>query len=170
MGGSSKEPLFTPKQWALILVLWIFYALALFSMGPEWVGWAGPIAFGGALTATGAPPSAAFPESPKETFTAAGFLLLIALAAITLPACLRREPGPDWFGPLRGLIQAVQRRRHAHSVQVMKLRGKLNGGALLPERRGSSIGQENRGRYSAGPAQDHATPASERNRTVPRSL
>jgi hypothetical protein len=170
MGHSPKEPLFTPKEWLVVVSLWLFYAVAIFSMDPEWVGWAAPLAFGGALTAAGRPPVPAFSASPEETIGAAALLSLFSLAAISLLAFLRREPGLGWFARLGGSINALRRTRIAHSLQDMMLRWKLDARALLPARRGSSIGQETWERHPPATAQGRVTTATQRSGIVPGSL
>jgi len=170
MGHSSKEPLFTPKEWLLVISLWLFYVVAIFSMDPEWVGWAAPLALGGALTATGPPPVPAFSASPEETIAAAAFLSLFSLAAVALLAFLRREPGLGWFTWLGGSIKAMRRTRLAHSLHEMMLRWKLDARALLPARRGSSIGEETWEHRPPAPAQGRVTTAPQRSRVVPWSL
>ena len=46
----------------------IIYSSILFSLDPEWVGWAAPLAFGGALYAAGPPPASAHLGSPGDVF------------------------------------------------------------------------------------------------------
>jgi len=170
MGHTPKEPLFTRKELLLVGSLGVIYAAVIFSMDPEWVGWAAPVAFGGALTAAGPPPTAEFSAPPREFFEAACYLSVLSLAALSVLAFLRGEPGLGWFAWLRESIEAVRRSRFAHSFLHIMPRWKPDARALLPPRRGSSIGQENWGHHPASPAQGHVTTASQRSRIVPRGL
>lgn len=170
MCHQPKEPLFTPKQWVLVMSLGAFYALVLFSVGPQWVAWAGPVAFGGALSVAGPPPTPTFSASPGETFSVAEFLCLLSLGALTLVARLRKEPGLGWFVWLRHTIQALQTEQFWRGFHHIMAHWKLDARALLPARRGSSIGQENWGRHPAEPARGHVNPASQRSRAVPGNL
>lgn len=170
MGHTSKEPLFTPKELLLVASLWVFYAVAIFSMGPEWVAWAAPVAFGGALTAAAPQPTPEFSAPPGEFFAAASYLSVLSLAALSVLAALRGERGLGLFARLTESIQAVRRSRFAHSFLHIMPRWKPDARALLPSRRGSSIGQENWGHHPAAPAQGHVTTASQRSRIVPRGL
>lgn len=170
MGHTSKEPLFTPKELLLVASLGVCYAAVIFSMDPEWVAWAAPVAFGGALTAAGPPPTPEFSAPPGEFFAGASYLSVMSLAALSVLAFLRREPGLGCFARVRESIQAVRRSRVAHSFHHIMLRWKRDARALLPARRGSSIGQENWGRHPAAPARGHVTTASQRSRIVRRGF
>lgn len=97
MGAASDEPLFTPNEWLIVASLWVIYAVVLLSMDPEWVGWAAPLAFGGALVAADPPPIALFSASPREIFETASFMSLFSLLALGLLMVIRGEPGIGWL-------------------------------------------------------------------------
>jgi len=170
MDHSPKERFFTPKEWLLILSLWIFYAVVIFSMDPRWVAWSAPLAFGGALAAAGPPPFPIFNASSQEVFGSAAFLSFLSLATLAFVPLLRGEPIPGLFaGPGRG-AEGIGRRSLAHGFQARVRRWKLEARTLLYARRDSSIGEEMWERHPPASAQRRVTTASQRSRVVSGSL
>lgn len=106
MGNPPNEPLFTPKEWLMVVSLWVIYAVVLFSMDPEWVGWAGPLAFGGALVASDPPPVALFSASPREIFEMASFMSLFSFLALGLLMVIRGEPRIGWLTRTRQSLES----------------------------------------------------------------
>ena len=169
MDRPPTEPLFTPMEWLIVLSLWFLYAVAIFSMDPEWVGWAAPLAFGGALVATGPPPSSVLNAPPREVFETASLVSLLSVAVLELLLVQRGEPGLGWFGKFRASLRAGGLSRRAQRFHHMMLRRNNAVRALQSARRDSSIGQEIWQRYPAS-AQGRVTTSSQRSRIIPRGL
>lgn len=167
MGQAQKEPLFTPREWLVVISLWVLYAALIFSMDPEWVGWAAPLAFGGALSAGDLPPHLASSAPPQQTFELASFLSLISLGALGVVAFLRGEPGLRLFARLRGSLKTG---RLSHGFQHMLLRRKLGVRALLLARGRSRIGPETWELHPPPTAQHGVTTAPKCSRFIPRGL
>jgi hypothetical protein len=91
------EPLFTLKEMIVGALLFTAYAAILFSLDPQWVGWAGPLVFGGALYAADAPPVRLISLSPQETFEMASVLSLVSVFVLGLLITLRGEPRLGWL-------------------------------------------------------------------------
>jgi hypothetical protein len=168
MGHPRNEPLFTPQEWLIVVSLWIAYAGVLFSMDPEWVGWAAPLAFGGALVASSPPPSSALPASPAGGFEAAFLLSLLSVAALELLQVRRGEPSLGWLAKLRESFRAGGLRRQVQRFQQMMLLRNFAVRTLQSSRRGSSIGQEIWHRHQA--AQGRVIPSPQSSGIIPRSL
>jgi hypothetical protein len=91
VGNPEKEPLCTVKELLVFGVICVVYSSVLFSVDPEWVAWAAPLVFGGALCATDPPPASAHLGSPHDVFPVAylyNVLALLCLVLLTSP----------WFG------------------------------------------------------------------------
>lgn len=167
MGQARNEPVFTPREWLVVVSLWVIYAALIFSMDPEWVGWAAPLAFGGALSAGDLPPRLVTSAPPQQTFEVASLLSLLGLAALGLVAFLRGEPGLRLFARLRGSLKTE---RVTRGFQQVMLRRKLRVRALLLARWGSSIGPETWELHPPPTAQHGVTTAPECSRIIPRDL
>jgi hypothetical protein len=83
--AGAREPLFTLKELMAYVALCSVYAVILFSLDPEWVGWAGPLVLGGALSATDAPPGPPVFGSPKEAMEMGSILSVLSLVCLFLP-------------------------------------------------------------------------------------
>ena len=84
MKDDAKEPLFTAQGWAAVAVMGCVYAAILFSLDPEWVAWAAPLAFGGALYAPGPPPASVQLWSPGDVMPMAYLFSVGSLLALAL--------------------------------------------------------------------------------------
>ncbi len=96
-----KEPLFTVKELLFGVALCTVYTALLLSMDPEWIGWAAPLVFGGALAASGPPPVPVFSASPREVLQMASSMSLFSLLALGLLIAVRGEHGIGWFARAR---------------------------------------------------------------------
>ena len=101
MADPGKEPLCTVKELLVFGVICVVYSSILFSLDPEWVGWAAPLVFGGAFYAADPPPASAHLSSPRHVFPAACCMLR--------PKPLRHSPlhlGPGQAAPqLAAVVQ-----------------------------------------------------------------
>ena len=170
MKRGSREPLFTGKEWLLIVSLWVFYAGALFSLDPQWVAWAAPIAFGGALVATAPPPSVAFSAPPRQVVADAVLISVLCVAVLTFLAFLRGESGLLLSARLERSLKAGRLSRISRAFSRRAFAGKSHARALLRAPRGSSIGQQSSEGHPSPAAGSSVTAASQRSRIVPRSL
>jgi len=84
MGDPEKEALCTVKGLLVFAVICIVYSSILFSLDPEWVAWAAPLAFGGALYTADPPPASAHLASPGNVFPAAYLCDVVSLFGIVL--------------------------------------------------------------------------------------
>jgi len=94
MGDPKKEPLCTVKELLVFGLICVVYSSVLFSLDPEWVAWAAPLAFGGALYAGDPPPASVYLAPPQGVFPMAflfGVLSLLALALIPLVVSKHRN-------------------------------------------------------------------------------
>ena len=96
MGNPEKEPLCTLKELLAFGVICIIYSSILFSLDPEWVGWAAPLAFGGALYAAGPPPASAHLSSPGDVFPMAYLCYVLSLFGIVLLSAARDRRRLSW--------------------------------------------------------------------------
>jgi len=92
MGNPEKEPLCTVKELLVFGVFCVVYSSILFSLDPEWVGWAAPLVFGGALYAADPPPASAHLDSPQHVFPTAYLCYVISLFGIVLLTLVRDSP------------------------------------------------------------------------------
>jgi hypothetical protein len=100
MGDPEKDPLCTVKELLVFGVICIIYSSILFSLDPEWVGWAAPLVFGGALYAADPPPVSAHLGSTPHVFLMAylyGVLSLFGIVLLTLVRSRRRLSWLWWF-------------------------------------------------------------------------
>lgn len=92
MGTPAKDPLFTTRGWIAYGIMSVLYVAILFSLDPEWVAWAGPLAFGGSLVAQDPPPeSAHFASTPDIFLVACGFTVA-SLVVLELVRAIRSKP------------------------------------------------------------------------------
>ena len=100
MGNPEKEPLCTVKELLVFGVICIIYSSIIFSLDPEWVGWAAPLVFGGSLYAADPPPASAHLGSTLHVFLMAylyGVLSLFGIVLLTLVRSRRRLSWLWWF-------------------------------------------------------------------------
>ena len=96
MGNSEKEPLCTVKELLAFGVFCVVYSSILFSLDPEWVGWAAPLVFGGALYAADPPPASAHLDSPPHVFPTAYLCYVLSLLGIVLLTLVREKRHLSW--------------------------------------------------------------------------
>ncbi len=87
------DPLFTIKGLVIGAILFSLYAVILFSLDPEWVMWAGPMALGALYVPNQPPPLFTRPET---VFQMASLFSLLNLAVLFLVAMLRGEAPLAW--------------------------------------------------------------------------
>ena len=87
----AKEPLFTTKELVAFGVMAIVYTAILFSLDPEWVAWAAPLALGGALYAQDPPPAFAHLGPPQQVFLTAYLYSMLSLLAIGVVTFIRHR-------------------------------------------------------------------------------
>lgn len=96
MGNPDKEPLCTAKGLLLFGVICIIYSSILFSLDPEWVGWAAPLVFGGTLYAADPPPASAHLDSPQHVFPMAYLCYILSLVGLVLLTLFRDGRHSGW--------------------------------------------------------------------------
>jgi hypothetical protein len=84
MKDQSEDPLFTTKGVILGVLYGCIYAAIIFSMDPEWVGWAGPMAFGALYVPNPPPPLFSDPRAAFEMSCCASLLSLLALVLVSV--------------------------------------------------------------------------------------
>jgi hypothetical protein len=97
MADPEKEPLCTVKELLVFGVICVVYSSILFSLDPEWVGWAAPLVFGGALYAADPPPASAHLSSPQHVFPAAYLCYVLSLFGIVLLTLVRDRRHLSWL-------------------------------------------------------------------------
>ena len=97
MGNPEKEPLCTVKELLVFGVFCVVYSSILFSLDPEWVGWAAPLAFGGSLYATEPPPASAHLGSTPHVFLMAYLYGVLSLFSIVLLTLVREKRHLSWL-------------------------------------------------------------------------
>jgi len=94
----GREPLCTVKELLVFRVICIVYGSIIFSSDPEWVAWAAPMAFGGALYTADPPPASVHLASPQDVFPVAFFFGVLSLFALALvPLVVSRHHWPSRF-------------------------------------------------------------------------
>ena len=73
------------------------YAAIFFSLDPEWVAWAAPLAFGGALYAPGPAPQSFRLSVPEHVIPTAYLFSLAELLALMLLAFSAEKSGLSWI-------------------------------------------------------------------------
>lgn len=91
-----KEPLCTLKELVVFAVICVVYCSIFFSLDPQWVCWAAPLAFGGSLYA-GDPPASAHFSSPHDVLVIAYLFDALCLLAVVLVALIRGRCHLDWL-------------------------------------------------------------------------
>jgi hypothetical protein len=87
----AREPLFTIKELLALGVMAIVYTTILFSLDPEWVAWAAPLALGGALYAQDPPPASAHLGLSQQVFQTAYLYSMLSLLALGVVTFLRHR-------------------------------------------------------------------------------
>jgi len=118
--NSGEQPLFTLKGLLAGAVLFSVYGVILFSLDPEWVGWAGPLVFGGALYAADPPPPLF--SSPEEALQMSSLFSLLSFFILGLIIAIRGERNLAWLSWLRaGLAGLWKARNHLRSRRSIQL-------------------------------------------------
>jgi hypothetical protein len=97
MADPEKEPLCTVKELLVFAVFCVVYSSILFSLDPEWVGWAAPLVFGGALYTADPPPASAHLDSPQHVFPTAYLCYSISLFGIVVLTLVRDRQHLSWL-------------------------------------------------------------------------
>jgi hypothetical protein len=101
MKDRDHDPLFTVNG----VLLWTIYAVVcasiLFSLDPEWVAWAAPLAFGGSLYASDPPPASAHLALSGGALPWAYLYGCVALFAITLVDLAHSGQHLNWLSWLK---------------------------------------------------------------------
>jgi hypothetical protein len=101
LGDPAKEPLCTLNELLGFVVICVVYSSILFSVDPEWVGWAAPLVFGGALYAGDPPPASAHLGSPHDVLLTAYLGEVVSLLGIVLVALVRDKRHLNWLSWLK---------------------------------------------------------------------
>ncbi len=88
MKEEPEDPLFTTRGIILWALYGCIYAAIIFSMDPEWVGWAGPIAAGALYVPN--PPPPLF-NDPKAAFEMGSLVNMLSLLVLVLVSVIRGE-------------------------------------------------------------------------------
>ncbi len=97
MAVPAKEPIFTTRGWLAYGAMCVIYAAILFSLDPQWVAWAAPLAFGGALVATDPPPASAHLGLSPGLMVMAWAFSIASLLALALLGLTRSWPRLRWL-------------------------------------------------------------------------
>jgi hypothetical protein len=101
MKDRAKDPLFTLNG----VLLWTIYAVVcasiLFSLDPQWVAWAAPLAFGGSLYAFDPPPASAHLALSRDVLPWAYLYGCIALFAFLLVDLVISRQHLKWLSGLK---------------------------------------------------------------------
>ncbi len=88
MKEQPEDPLFTTKGIIMGAVYGCIYAAIIFSMDPEWVGWAGPMALGALYVPNTPPPLFSDPAAALEM---GSWFSLLSLVMLVLVSVIREE-------------------------------------------------------------------------------
>lgn len=106
MKVSDDERLFTKTELLIYAVIAVVYSAVLFSLDPEWVAWAAPLAFGGSLCAQDPPPASAHLGSPQDVLPLAYVYSVLSLLALALVPLVRSKPNwLSWLANLKGIAR-----------------------------------------------------------------
>jgi hypothetical protein len=97
MKDPDEGPLFTVKGVLLFAAVGVVYGWILFSLDPEYVAWAAPLAFGGSLYTSAPPPASAHLAVPGDVLPVAFVYGCLALLAIALFELVQSRRHLDWL-------------------------------------------------------------------------
>jgi hypothetical protein len=100
MKDHEKDPLCTVKGLLLFAAFGVAYGSILFSLNPEWVAWAAPLAFGGSLYASDPPPASLHLALPRDVLPCAYLYGCLALFAIVLLNRIQDRQHLNWLSSL----------------------------------------------------------------------
>ncbi len=166
----AKDPLFTTKELLFGVALCTVYTALLLSMNPEWVGWAAPLVFGGALVASGPPPVRVFLASPREVFEMASFMSLVSLLALGLLSAMRGERGVGWLARARQNLETGLLTLGTRALKALKSRGSSLGERCYPPGAVVASRRETTESYSLGVTRDCVATTSPEQPIVRRAL
>jgi len=99
----AQEALFPTKALVIGAFFFFIYSVILFSLDPEWVAWAGPVALGALYVPNQPPPLFAHPETAFKM----GFLFsVLSLLALVGAAVIRNEAPFKWWNWLKARLRA----------------------------------------------------------------
>ncbi len=101
----EKAPLCTVKELLAFGLMCVVYASIIFSLDPEWVAWAAPLAFGGALSAADPPPASIHLGAPPHTLTMAFLCSLLSLFALALLTLVRDGQHLNWLSRAKAKLK-----------------------------------------------------------------
>ena len=119
MKDTAKEPLCTVKGLLLFAAIAVVYSSILFSLDSEYVGWAAPLVFGGALYAPDPPPASAHLALPSDVLPLAYLYGSLALFAIMLLNLVQNRRHLDWLSWFKAEIRAWKRRQATKLSEVL---------------------------------------------------
>jgi hypothetical protein len=88
MKAEVEDPVFTTKGIILCALYGSVYAALIFSMDPEWVGWAGPMALGALYVPNSPPPLF---SDPRAAFQMGSWVSVLSLVVLVLVSVIREE-------------------------------------------------------------------------------
>jgi hypothetical protein len=94
MKDEPEDPLFTTKGVILLALYGCIFAKLIFSMDPEWVGWAGPMALGALYVPNPPPPLFSDPKAAFEMCSL--FYMVSALVLVFVSVIRGEEPFGLW--------------------------------------------------------------------------
>ena len=117
MGNPDKEPLCTAKELLVFGVICIIYSSIVFSLDPEWVGWAAPLVFGGTLYAADPPPASAHLDSPQHVLPMAYLCYTLSLVGLVLLTLFRDGRHSGWRRWFKAELQSRSIARVGHFLR-----------------------------------------------------
>ncbi len=141
MKDPAEEPLFTIKGLVLGAALFSIYAVLLFSMDPEWVGWAGPMALGALYVPNSPPPLF---SSPQQAFQMGFVFGVLNLLTLVLVSVIRGELPFHfaWLSRLKLRLKNAGFAGLARAGNHLRSRWVLHHRVLISTQRKSSIASE----------------------------
>lgn len=102
MGNQPEDKVFTKKGVAIGVLFFSIYDVILFSLDPEWVLWAWPMAMGALYVPESPPPLFADPRAAFEMGLLFNFLSFVA---VTFLMVIMREPGLAWLSWVKARLR-----------------------------------------------------------------
>lgn len=102
MGNQPEDKVFTKKGVAIALLFFSIYDVILFSLDPEWVLWAWPMAMGALYVPDPPPPLFA---DPRAAFEMGAAFYLLSLLALVFVGVIRGEPPFAWLSWVKARLR-----------------------------------------------------------------